>query len=158
VQEDFLGILGVPAEMQINGIQNKLRGNLIGNGLFRDKHELKRVPIHARVECRAFGADALDFVPESKRDGMSVVADKLHLERRAVAMHQHRRAHVAAHQPVCRQIAGQSHGVQFIDCVHNFGNVCAVTKHGALPATSIYHALRTFKPVPSGAINRPSTT
>src|SRR5258706_16280704 len=56
------------------------------------------------------------------------------------------------------QITGQSHGVQFIDSVHIFGNGCAVTKRGAPPATSIYHAVRTFKLVPSGAVSRPSTT
>ena len=49
-------------------------------------------------------------------------------------------------------------GHQFIDRVHIFGNGCAVTKRGASPAASIYHALRTFKLVPSGASSRPSTT
>ncbi len=41
-------------------------------------------------------ADLPAFQSE-QRDGVSVVADKFYLEGRAVAMHQHRRAHIAAH-------------------------------------------------------------
>ena len=35
----------------------------------------------------------------------------------AIAMHQHGRPYVAAHQPIVRQVAGQCHGVQFVDRV-----------------------------------------
>lgn len=45
-----------------------------------------------RVERPHLGA-----VQSEQRDGVSVVADKFYLEGRAVAMHQHRRAHIAAH-------------------------------------------------------------
>lgn len=40
-----------------------------------------------------------------QRDGVAFVADEFHLERRALAMHQYRRAHVPAHQAVGRQVA-----------------------------------------------------
>jgi hypothetical protein len=59
---------------------------------------------------------------------------------------------------VIGQITGESDGIQFFDTVHGFGSGWAVTNRGAIPSESIYHALRTFKIVPSGAASSPSTT
>ena len=50
-----------------------------------------------------------------QRERVPFVADELHFERRAIAMHQYGGAHVAAHQPVLRQVARQGYRVQFVD-------------------------------------------
>ena len=55
-------------------------------------------------------------------NGVPIVTDKLDLECRAIAMHQHCRAHVTAHQSGFRKVTRQGHSVQFIDGFHNLGN------------------------------------
>ena len=67
----------------------------------------------------------LSALQREQGDGVAVITDKLHLKGSAVAMHQYRRAHVTANQPVFGQVAGQGHGVQFVDRLHNLGNGCA---------------------------------
>ena len=103
-------------------------------------------------------AGALDRAPRSAGQRYGRHNRQIPLQRQRRCHAQNRRAHVAAHQPVLGQVARQSHGIQFVDRVHNFGNGCAVTNRGVPPPGLIYHALRTFKRVPSGAVNGPSTT
>ena len=92
-------------------------------------------------------------------NGMAVITDKFNLKGCSLAMHKHGGTDVTPCQPVFRQVTRQSHGIQFFDCAHRFGNGCAVTKRGIPPPPGlIYHALRTFKREPSGAVSGPSTT
>jgi hypothetical protein len=87
----------------------------------------------------------------SPSNGVAVVADKFHFKGYAVAMHQNGGAYVASRQPLFGQITRQkSHGIQFFDCAHSFGNGCAVTKRGTPPLMLVTHALRGSKGEPQG--------
>ena len=50
----------------------------------------------------------LTALQSQQRDGVAVITDKFHFKGSAVAMHQNRRANVAAHQPVFGQVASQA--------------------------------------------------
>ena len=93
----------------------------------------------------------LTALQREQRNRVAIVANELYFKGRTAAMHQDGSAHVAVQQSVFGQVARQGYRVQFIDGCHNFGNGWALTSRGEPPPGSIYHALRRFKRVPSGA-------